>query len=336
MLQFVNNSYAYAMKYDSAEIVEAAMDSCWKFLKVYPRSFAKPGIFGYMVKMAIMDSLKNAALSALIDSSLYYDSSSVNKYGIAEVLIESNMETQKGYSLLREAYPHLTAPYHKYEANILFARKAIKEGQPALAKMYFDKALSADSTRIEGWYEYASFLTYTEQKVGLQGVKNHIDQLNKINNKVYDEYSKSSPNIGKQFLNFKLRDLDGNLIDFKRYKGKPLIAQYFSNWCPQPEKYLVLKDVSKEFPNAKIVLINILESPEELKTEYLSKPEYKYLKDYTIVFEDSTLWSHFTDETMGTLFLVDKNGKIILDLKRYAKDYEKLLKKALKKIEDRK
>ncbi len=335
MLQYANNSYAYAIKYDSVEIVKAAMDSCWKFLKEYPHSFARPGIFAYLLKMSVMDHSDKKIISALIDSSIYYDSSAVNKYGIAEQLIENNIEPSRGYELLREAFPFLKVPYHKYKANILFARQSINKGKPALAKMYFENALVADSTRIEGWYEYASFLTYSEMNADLNDVKRHIQSLNKAKSKTYTEYSKNSANIDKEFLNFKLKDINGNLIDFKKYKGHPLIAQYFSNWCPQPEKYPVLKDVSKKFPDAKIILINFGESAEELKTKYLDKPEYKYLRDYTIVFEDSTFWSYFTGTTLGTLFLIDKNGRIRLDLRDYSKEYKKLLEKALKEMESK-
>lgn len=39
---------------------------------------------------------------------------------------------------------------------------------------------------------------------------------------------------------------------------------------------------------------------------------------------------------MGTLFLIDETGKIILDLQGYSKDYEKLLREALKKLESKK
>ena len=35
---------------------------------------------------------------------------------------------------------------------------------------------------------------------------------------------------------------------------------------------------------------------------------------------------------MGTLFLIDESGKIILDLQGYSKDYEKLLNEALKNM----
>jgi hypothetical protein len=39
---------------------------------------------------------------------------------------------------------------------------------------------------------------------------------------------------------------------------------------------------------------------------------------------------------MGTLFLIDETGKIILDLQGYSKDYEKLLRDGLKKLDSKK
>ena len=332
MLQYVNNQYAYAMKYDSLEMISSAIDSCWQFLHKYPKSFAKPGVFEYMVKMTIFNHSTSETISALIDSSLFYDSSSVNEYSIANDLIESNILIGKGYLLLTKAFPKLSASYHIYKANILFARKAIKEGRSGIARMYFERALSADSTRAEGWYEYAAYLKFSEQPGELLKVKREIQSLDKAGRLKYEDYSKNSQNIGKDFLDFKLPDLNGNIINLTKYKDKPLIAQYFSNWCPQPQKYPVLEEMSKEFPEAKIILINVGESPEELKSEYLNKPNYKYLDKYKIVFEDSSLSNSFTNITMGTLFLIDKSGKIVLELKGYSKDYGKLLQEAIKKL----
>ena len=336
MLQYVNNQYAYALKYDSTEILETALDSCWKFLNKYPNSFAKPGVFSYMLEMAVLNHSDKNIIATLIDSTVYFDPSSVTKYKVAEMLIEKEIDPEKGYLFLKEAYPNLTAAYHKYKSNIIFARKAITDGKSTIANMFYEKALLEDSTRAEGWYEYASYLTFTEQTNELNKVKKQIQLLEKDDRINYSNHSKNSPNIGKEFLDIQLLDLEGNIIDFSKFKGKPLVAQYFSNWCPQPKKYPALENISKEFPNTKIILINVFESPEELKSKYLNKPEYDYLKKYTLVFEDSISSNKFYSKSMGTLFLIDETGKIILDLQGYSKDYEKLLREALKKLESKK
>ena len=335
ILQYVNNQYAYALKYDSTEILETALDSCWKFLNKYPNSFAKPGVFSYMLEMAVLNHSDNNIIATLIDSTIYFDPSSVTKFKIAEMLIEKEIDPDKGYIFLNEAYPNLSASYHKYKSNILFARKAITDGKSTIAKMFYEKALLEDSTRAEGWYEYASYLTFSEQTNELKKAKKQIQSLDKADRITYKNYSKNSPNVGKEFLDNKLSDLEGNLIDFNNFKGKPIVAQYFSNWCPQPKKYPALENISKEFPNTKIILINVLESPEKLKSKYLNKPEYEYLKKYTIVFEDSAFSNKFSGKSMGTLFLIDESGKIILDLQGYSKDYEKLLREALKNLESK-
>jgi thiol-disulfide isomerase/thioredoxin len=336
MLQYVNNQYAYALKYDSSEILDTALDSCWKFLNKYPNSFAKPGVFSYMLEMAVLRHSDKKDIATLIDSTVYYDPSAVTKFRVAEMLIENQIDPHKGYLFLNEAFPNLNAAYHKYKSNILFARKAITDGKQASAKMFFEGALLEDSTRAEGWYEYASYLTFSEQTNELNRVKKKIQLLDQADRIIYNNYSKNSPNIGKEFLDYKLHDLQGNLIDLQEFEGKPLVAQYFSNWCPQPKKYPVLEKVSKDFPDAKIILISVLESPEELKTKYLNKPEYKYLEKYTILFEDSSFSNKFSGKSMGTLFLIDEAGKIILDLQGYSKDYEKLLREALKRIKSKK
>ena len=96
MLQYVNNQYAYSLKYDSSEILDTALDSCWKFLNKYPNSFAKPGVFSYMLEMAVLNHSDKNVIATLIDSTVYFDPSSVTKYRVAEMLIEKEIDSEKG------------------------------------------------------------------------------------------------------------------------------------------------------------------------------------------------------------------------------------------------
>ena len=100
MLQYVNNQYAYALKYDSTEILETALDSCWNFLSKYPNSFAKPGVFSYMLEMAVLNHSDKNIIATLIDSTIYFDPSSVTKFKIAEKLIEMESIKNKVKNLL--------------------------------------------------------------------------------------------------------------------------------------------------------------------------------------------------------------------------------------------
>jgi len=100
------------------------------------------------------------------------------------------------------------------------------------------------------------------------------------------------------------------------------------------KEYPVLKRIGKEFPNAKIILINAGETPEELRTRYLDQPQYRFLKNYTIVFMDSLVaYGLFGGgSTTGTMLLIDKAGRVRADFHGYSKDLEPLLRNKLRKL----
>jgi thiol-disulfide isomerase/thioredoxin len=334
MLHYVNNQFAFAGKYDSLEIISPTLDSCWRFLEKYPRSFARGGVFSYMFEMSSLFTSDNTKISPLVDSVLSYDQLPVTKLTIAEILIERNIDRSRGRELLRVAYPNLSIPYHRFKANLLLARFALEEGNRPAAKTFFERALLEDSTRAEGWYEYASYLKVTEQLIEFALVQKKIQAMDEQDRLNYEVHSKISPYINKMFSGYRLPDLNGSMIDFHQFLGQPVIAQCFSFWCPPKEEYPVLQKISKEFPNAKLILIDAGDKPEELKARYLNRPENQFLKNHTIVFADSLIQYELFGGTIliGTILLIDKSGHIRADYPGYNKDFEQLLRSNLRKL----
>lgn len=334
MLQYVNNQYAYALKYDSLGMIPTTLDSCRRFLEKYPRSFARGGVFSYMFEMSSVITSDTTKLFPLVDSVLFFDQLPVTKFSIAELLIERNINHIRGLGLLRDAYPHLSAPYHRFKANLLLARVALEDGNSSAAKWFFKQALSEDSTRVEGWYEYASYLKATEQLSEFAVVEVKLKAMAKQGRLNYEVRSKNSPYINKDFSNYTLNDINGSPIDFHQFLGNPVIAQCFNFWCPSMEEYPVLRRIGKEFPNAKIVLINAGETPEELRTKYLNQPQYRFLKKYTTVFMDSSIaYGVFGGaSTTGTILLIDKSGHVRADYHGYSKELEQMLRSKLRKL----
>ena len=335
MLQYANNQYMYAQKYDSLQMISIAIDSCWHFLDKYPRSFARSGVFSYMFEMSSLITSDTTKIFPLIDSVLSYDQLPVTKLTIAEILIERNINQPRGFELLREAYPNLSFPYHKFKANLLLARFAIKDGNRLAATTFFERALREDSTHAEGWFEYASYLKVSEQLTEFARVQKKIQEFDEQNRLNYELHSKISPYINKVFSTYKLPDLNGSIVDFHQFLGQPVIAQCFSFWCPQKKEYPVLQRISKDFPTAKIILINAGdESSEELKTRYLNKPENQFLKTQTIVFADSSIQEGIFGNSMptGTILVIDKTGHIRADYPGYNKELEELLRGELHEL----
>lgn len=326
MLQYVNNRNAYAHKYDSLDIIPAALDSCKKFLVAFPRSFAKPGVFAYMLQMTAKITKDREQIFPLIDSVLFYDHLPSTKYGIGELLIEEKIDAEKGRLFLIEAYPQLTVNYHRFKSNLLFARVALSEGDLSSAQLFFQKAVAQDSSRFEAWYEYASFLKYTEQTNELAKVVGQIELLEKNGLLRYERNSDESPNINKTVTHFSLSDLRGTPVKFNQFLGEPLIVQNFNFWCGIPQNAMpILKKLTKEFPRAKVIFVNEGDTKEELLNRFLNKPEYKFLKASMIVFADSTFYSYLSRQTARTIYIVDKKGKIRAEYQGYNKGTEEIL-----------
>ena len=334
MLQYVNNQFSFSQKYDSLEMISPLLDSCWCFLQKYPRSFARGGIFSYMFEMSSLIRSDTASIFPLVDSVLSYDQLPVTKLTIAEALIERNINRARGRELLRDCYKNLSVAKHRFKANLLLARFAIEEGNRLAARTFFERALNEDSTRAEGLYEYASYLKATEQLAEFARIQKKIQTMDEQNQLNYEHHSKLSPYINKTFSDYKLPDINGSMIDFRQFLGQPVIAQVFNFWCPPKKEYPVLQKISDEFPNAKTILINAGDKPEELKSRYLDKPENKFLKRHTIVFEDS-LMSHRLFGGMiyiGTILLIDKTGHIRAEYPGYNKELEEMLRSNLRKL----
>ena len=334
MLQYVNNQYAYALKYDSLEMIPPTLDSCRRFLEKYPRSFARGGVFSYMFEMSSVITSDTTTLFPLVDSVLTYDQLPVTKFDIAERLIERNINRKRGREILRDASPHLSGSYQRFKANLLQARLALEDGNSAAAKSYFRQALLEDSTRVEGWYEYAGYLKVTEQLSELATIQLKLQAMEDQGRLNYEVRSRNSPYINKSFSDYTLQDIDGSPIDFHKFLGNPVIAQCFNFWCPSMKEYPVLREISEEFPNARIVLINAGETPEELKSKYLTQPQYRFLKQYPIVFVDSLIaFGLFGGtSTTGTILVVDKSGRVRADFHGYSKELEQLLRTKLRKL----
>ena len=139
---FMNNGWAYAVKYDSLQRIPPVIDSCKRFLARYPNSFLKPGVFAYMLKLTAMISTQKARILPLIDSVLAYDPIAVTRMDVGRLLIEREIDPHRGAAFLEEALPGLTSSDHQYETHLLLARVAMNDGEYAGAQRHLRAALS--------------------------------------------------------------------------------------------------------------------------------------------------------------------------------------------------
>ncbi len=129
MILYANNGWMYADKYDSIELAEKALDSCWQFVRAFPNSFAKPNVLSMMLEMTITLTDDLNKIYPLIDSVLSYDKLPSTRLRMGEILIERNLDLQKGREYVIDAFSLLSVEFHKYRAYMLMARSDITFGQ---------------------------------------------------------------------------------------------------------------------------------------------------------------------------------------------------------------
>lgn len=333
MVQYVNNGLAYAMKYDSLQNVKPVIDSCWRFLKKYPNSFAKPNVFSYLLEMTAVVSNDVKKINPLIDSVLFYDNLPITRQRIGAILIERNLDLKKGREFILDALPKLTVPSHIFNSYLLLAKSDVTFGNFASAKMNFENALKIDSTRAEAWYEYLGFLKIRELPDEANIVLAKINDLDKRSKLRYVSYTNVSPNINKNICTLSLIDLDSNNVDLNTFKDKVVVINRFNFWCRYcVYEFPTLKKLIKEFPEVKFIFINSGETTYELRDRYFAMKEFSFLKNQTVLFETKDYYDEIYGNVVPHTLVIDKFGNIRYDYSGYRKELESLLRNNLSNL----
>lgn len=333
MVGYVNNGWAYAKKYDSLKNVKPVLDSCWKLLKKYPQSFAKPNVFSYMLEMTVLITRDLSLINPLIDSVLYYDQLPTTKERIGEILITRNLNISHGKELLNDAFPKLTAPYHIYNTLLLMAKSDVALGNYASARINYEKALQTDSTRAEGWYEYLGYLKLMELPFDASLVIKKINVLEKENKLHYINNSTVSPNVNKNISKYSMLDLDNKSFELSSLKGKVYVINCFNFWCGFCVKeFPTLKRMIKEFPEVEFIFLNYGETAKELRERYFSKKEFSFLKKQQVLFMNNEFSRNVYGSGVPQTYVIDKFGTIRYDYYGYSEELETLLRDNLRSL----
>lgn len=330
MLHYVNMGRAYALKYDSPERVNPVIDSCWNFLDQYPNSFAKPNVFAYLLEMTAMISADLNEINPLIDSVLYYDKLPTTKQRIGELLIERNLDIEKGRKFIFDAMPSLTVPYHLYKSYLLLAKTDMQLGKFAAAEMNLKHAIAIDSTRADALYEYENFLRMREAPGRAVSVQKRINELNEKSRIKYINQTNISPNINKNVLPLSFYDMDSNSVDLGFLEGKVAVINRFNFWCKICTwEFPTLQKLMKKYPEVEFVFINsgefYGESPSELRNRYYSQKDFSFLKEQTVLFIKRNYFDKIRSRVVPHTYVVDKKGNIRLDYVGYRKELEHIL-----------
>lgn len=333
MVQYVNMGLAYAFKYDSLQKVKPVIDSCWRFLKRYPNSFAKPNVLSYLLEMNVLVSKDLKVINPLIDSVLYYDSISTTKLRIGTILIERNLDLQRGKDFVNDALPKLTVKNQIFRAYMLLAKSDLTLGKFASAKINFENAIKTDSTRSEGWYEYVSFLRIRELSNEANLISAKVGDLEKQSKIRFVNQANTSLNVNKEINNITLLDLDSNVVDLSSLKGNVVVINRFNFWCGYCAKeFPALQRLMKEFPDVRFIFINSGETASELRDRYFKLKEFSFLKKQQVMFVTKSYYDEIYGDTVPHTLVVDKGGIIRYDYQGYTIELESLLRNNLKTL----
>ncbi len=108
---------------------------------------------------------------------------------------------------------------------------------------------------------------------------------------------------------WKLKDEDGHVFDFQITKGKVVFINFWATWCPPCIAEMPsLQNLYSDYHDKVIFLFVTTDYYSEINT-FLDKNKYN-LKVYRPLSSGSNL---FDISSIPRTFLIDKNGKIIID-----------------------
>lgn len=128
--------------------------------------------------------------------------------------------------------------------------------------------------------------------------------------------SKFSPSVIEEedrevasFEDWKLEDIEGNLINFKDMKGKVVLLNLWATWCPPCIAELPsFQELYNDYHD-KIEIILVSGERQSIVKGFLEKKAYS-LKSYT---PKSDYPNEFNARSIPRTFLIDKEGKIIIN-----------------------
>ncbi|WP_347922292.1 TlpA disulfide reductase family protein [Pontimicrobium sp. SW4] len=113
------------------------------------------------------------------------------------------------------------------------------------------------------------------------------------------------------YASWKLRDLDGNELNYKDTKGKVVFVNLWATWCPPCiAEFQSIQDLYNDYKDDVLFLLVSDESPETVE-KFLNKKGY-----HITVFNPLTNYpDDFNPRSIPRTYIVDKEGRIVVDKK---------------------
>jgi thiol-disulfide isomerase/thioredoxin len=106
-----------------------------------------------------------------------------------------------------------------------------------------------------------------------------------------------------------LSDIQGNAVDFNEFKGKVVLVNFWATWCPPCVAEMPsYQDLYNDYKD-KMTFV-FLASDDHVKVKkFLTDKNYKL----PIYFQTSKVPQELRSSSLPTTFIIDKNGRIVVD-----------------------
>jgi thiol-disulfide isomerase/thioredoxin len=111
--------------------------------------------------------------------------------------------------------------------------------------------------------------------------------------------------------NFKLKDIEGNLIKFNEFRGKYILLDFWATWCPPCMKERpFIKKIRQDYPADKLIIIGMSDDRDYKRFESVIK---EYSMNCIHIFGNKEMLKIFGVDAIPATFLIDKDGILIYD-----------------------
>lgn len=138
-------------------------------------------------------------------------------------------------------------------------------------------------------------------------------------------FAQSESSTGKVAANFKLQDLDGNLVELNNLIGEgPVLLSFWATWCkPCMEELIEFNKIYQDYKDRGFNMIAISTDNEKTVAKvkpYIKSKNYKF----TVVLDtNSEVARKYYAQQIPYSVMIDKNGNIIYTHLGYMRGDEK-------------
>lgn len=111
-------------------------------------------------------------------------------------------------------------------------------------------------------------------------------------------------------IDFKLMNLDGNLVSLSDYKGKNVYVNFFATWCPpcrgeMPE----IEKISQEYIDQDLVVLAVdLGEDRDIVKSFVEENQYSFK---VLLDSDQAVADQYNITSIPVSYFIDKEGNVV-------------------------